>query len=92
MFSISPSYKCPAGNTSDRVCLDLACRQFCFMCPTATCQQCINRHQGHEPNMALSMFLLEVLQRPSIDPELLESYEKLMHLLENDPTLEYMCE
>lgn len=42
--------------------------------------------------MALSMFLLEVLQRPSIDPELLESYEKLMHLLENDPTLEYMCE
>ena len=42
--------------------------------------------------MALSMFLLEVLKRPSIDPELLESYEKLMHLLENDPTLEYMCE
>jgi len=42
--------------------------------------------------MTLGVFLLEVLQRPRIDPELLKTYEKLMRLLENDSTLEHMCQ
>lgn len=42
--------------------------------------------------MPINHFLLDVLQTPKIDPELMSTYERLMQLLENDPTLEHMCD
>lgn len=40
----------------------------------------------------MSAFMLRALQRPNVDPVLLATYDKLVEVLENDPSLENMCD
>lgn len=92
MFSFDTrNYRCPSGHEATLVCTDSTCQSLCFRCP-APCQSCLLNHAGHSEPMEMSAFMLRALQRPNVDPVLLATYDKLVEVLENDPSLENMCD
>lgn len=92
MFSAdTQKYSCPSGHPAAAVCVDPACQSLCFICADK-CSICSAKHSGHIIPMPINSFLMSALQRPNIDPILLDTYDKLVELLENDPSLGEFCD
>lgn len=92
MFSADKQkYRCPSGNPSTAVCVDPKCQSACFICGGG-CEICNANHVGHTSSIPIDTFMMRALQRPNVDPILLDTYDRLMELLETDPSLENMCD